>query len=686
MSLDSQQVPPQAAVPVIHVKYKGRRYRAPQCENSSSVQRWVCEKFKLATAELEYEDDGAWVVFDSDVDKDGGLQARTSWLLQVLEKEPAEKKMRVEGGCEAPSSVQIPELKICSIYRVKAFVDRKTMLDKVQEYLQQIPSKYKEDGKLPMLGCSGMKGIGKTAMLVQIAEKVAPQMGKKGLYMTFNGGPGLTNIFHRALKHKSASKALADAFAAALLVRCGYKKDDAYDAELKPTILWLQQKLCCTNEDTLVICVDEIGDLQCQVQEPTFNMPSATMSSVMNIANEFEGQVVFIFSHIKDSVLLTGASGSGRQVLSLQLPALLPGVWKELSPLHIWQNAASHHPGIHQLLLACCGHPRCLVDGLPAALHERPCLLTNPNEAALIEARNAIMRTCKFNDVTNDYMRGMVYRWFNHYEQDKMDLGEMDAKGLLLLLPDGTKLLNPLMLQFWAKNIKFQVPNAMQFHLSQIYDADAVLGPNTEKRMEALMFHYEAVLRVALAGEPFSLTDFYRGGYVDSTLSTKVTAILPSVGNIVMNVDNFQGKEQVLGLLRQGWIVVSTDTSEPGVEFLSPYKEHGSDKLLVAAVQCKFVKSKVTWKDVSQKLQVVKDSLESKNVQVLSVVYATPDQSTIQPKTYQDSVYFTERGLFDFTKRLGILRLHVMKLGTALKSQHEWLEGSQVEEMQVQQM
>jgi len=296
------------------------------------------------------------------------------------------------------------------------------------------------------------------------------------------------------------------------------------------------------------------------------------------------------------------------------------------------------------------------------------------------------MRTCKFNDVTNDYMRGMVYRWFNHYEQDKMDLGEMDAKGLLLLLPDGTKLLNPLMLQFWAKNIKFQVPNAMQFHLSQIYDADAVLGPNTEKRMEALMFHYEAVLRVALAGEPFSLTDFYRGGYVDSTLSTKVTAILPSVGNIVMNVDNFQGKEQVLGLLRQGWIVVSTDTSEPGVEFLSPYKEHGSDKLLVAAVQCKFVQDKAAWGDISQKLQDAINMLESEAVQFFPVVYATPDQESIQTKTYKGGVYFTESGIFEFTNRLGILRLHVMKLGTVLKSHYPWLEGSQVQETQVQQM
>eukprot|EP00405_Crypthecodinium_cohnii_P022073 CAMPEP_0206482286 /NCGR_PEP_ID=MMETSP0324_2-20121206/38801_1 /ASSEMBLY_ACC=CAM_ASM_000836 /TAXON_ID=2866 /ORGANISM="Crypthecodinium cohnii, Strain Seligo" /LENGTH=677 /DNA_ID=CAMNT_0053960239 /DNA_START=158 /DNA_END=2191 /DNA_ORIENTATION=+ len=677
MSLDSQQVPPQAAVPVIHVKYKGRRYRAPQCENSSSVQRWVCEKFKLATAELEYEDDGAWVVFDSDVDKDGGLQARTSWLLQVLEKEPAEKKMRVEGGCEAPPSVQIPE--VCTKYLGITLFARESALKRVREYLNNV----QKETPIQMLGCSGIKGIGKTALLVHIATTTAPSVDNvKGLYMTFNGGLGLTSTFHLA-RTKSSSGNLADAFAAALLVRCGLKPEDAYNASFQQTYPWLRQVLSCGPNDTLLICVDEIGGLQ---QCRSDNWPVDTMSALMREVDRFKGQLLFIFSHIEDSVLTRGASGSGREVLALKLPALPPDVWKKMEALDQWRHAASQHAAIHQLLLACCGHPRCLVDGLPAALHERPCLLTNPNEAALIEARNAIMRTCKFNDVTNDYMRGMVYRWFNHYEQDKMDLGEMDAKGLLLLLPDGTKLLNPLMLQFWAKNIKFQVPNAMQFHLSQIYDADAVLGPNTEKRMEALMFHYEAVLRVALAGEPFSLTDFYRGGYVDSTLSTKVTAILPSVGNIVMNVDNFQGKEQVLGLLRQGWIVVSTDTSEPGVEFLSPYKEHGSDKLLVAAVQCKFVQDKAAWGDISQKLQDAINMLESEAVQFFPVVYATPDQESIQTKTYKGGVYFTESGIFEFTNRLGILRLHVMKLGAALRLQHPWLEGSQVKGMQVQQM
>jgi len=712
----------------LEVYYEGKTCRIFNVtdKTAANIFERVAKQVGLAADQLEiqYEDKGNWIQYDGGSSQDPALQDIKTWTLKANRKdsgEPQPKKMRDSQDAwddvskipfwgdtrhaapykeadralhadpgrykwfEAPSSVQIPELKICSIYRVKAFVDRKTMLDKVQEYLQQIPSKYKEDGKLPMLGCSGMKGIGKTAMLVQIAEKVAPQMGKKGLYMTFNGASELTNVFHRALKHEATPKALADAFAAALLVRCGYKKDDAYDAELKPTILWLQQKLCCTNEDTLVICVDEIGDLQCQVQEPTFNMPSATMSSVMNIANEFEGQVVFIFSHIKDSVLLTGASGSGRQVLSLQLPPLSPSVWKELSLLHKWQNAASDHAEIHQLLLACCGHPRCLVDGLPAALRQRPSLLEHPTEASLVEARHVIIQTSKFNDISTSDMDEVIFKWFSLKQSQTLNVSELIANGLLLRLPGDVDVLNPLMLQSWSAGATRQSQTPMRWHLSQVYDADAVLGPNTEKKMEGLMFHYEALLRIGLNGEELPLREFYVGGDIDSKFGPRqVRAPLPSQTDLIVEMPNFKDMDTVLERLRAGWIVVSQEQNEPGVEFLSPWRDVNSKELLVAAVQCKFVKSKVTWKDVSQKLQVVKDSLESKNVQVLSVVYATPDQSTIQPKTYQDSVYFTERGLFDFTKRLGILRLHVMKLGTALKSDYPWLEGSQVQEAQGQ--
>jgi len=711
----------------LEVYYEGKTCRIFNVtdKTAANIFERVAKQVGLAADQLEiqYEDKGNWIQYDGGSSQDPALQDIKTWTLKANRKdsgEPQPKKMRDSQDAwddvskipfwgdtrhaapykeadralhadpgrykwfEAPSSVQIPELKICSIYRVKAFVDRKTMLDKVQEYLQQIPSKYKEDGKLPMLGCSGMKGIGKTAMLVHIAEILAPSMGNmKGLYMTFNGGPGLTNIFHRALKHKSASKALADAFATALMARCGL--DAACDAQLQPSLLWLRQALSCKNEDTLVICVDEIGDLQAQAQDQTLNMPSATMSSVMTEVDVFKGKVVFIFSHIEDSVLVEGASGSGRQVLSLQLPPLSPSVWKELSLLHKWQNAASDHAEIHQLLLACCGHPRCLVDGLPAALRRRPSLLEQPTEAALVIARHVIIETSKFNDIQDFYLKKVIYEWFDLTEEC-LNLDELIANGLLLQLPDNVNVLNPLMLQSWATGTP-AMQTSMRLHLRGVYDADAVLGPNTEKRMEDLMFHYEALLRVGLKGKSIPLRDFYVGGCIDPELGSKqVTALLPSSRDLVLHVPNFQNTESVLSKLRDGWILVSKEHNEPGVEFLTPWQEHGSGKLLVAAVQCKFVKGKAAWADVSRKLQVVKDSLTSEAVQVFPVVYATPNQETIQPQTYQGGVFFTEYGIFCFTNKLGILRLHVMKLGTALKSDYPWLEGSQVQETQVQQM
>jgi len=102
------EVPPQAAAPVIHVMHNGKRHRLHgDCKNYSRVRQSVCKKFHLETVALEYEDDDGWVVFDDEVDKDGGLQARAKWSLRVCGEESAAEKIRVDGFCKVGSRSQV---------------------------------------------------------------------------------------------------------------------------------------------------------------------------------------------------------------------------------------------------------------------------------------------------------------------------------------------------------------------------------------------------------------------------------------------------------------------------------------------------------------------------------------------------------------------------------------------------
>ena len=50
------------------------------------------------------------------------------------------------------------------------------------------------------------------------------------------------------------------------------------------------------------------------------------------------------------------------------------------------------------------------------------------------------------------------------------------------------------------------------------------------------------------------------------------------------------------------------------------------------------------------------------------VVYANVDQQSLRSETYKGGVYFTEKDLFKFTSKLGILRLHTQKLGRRLQA------------------
>ena len=63
-----------------------------------------------------------------------------------------------------------------------------------------------------------------------------------------------------------------------------------------------------------------------------------------------------------------------------------------------------------------------------------------------------------------------------------------------------------------------------------------------------------------------------------------------------------------------------------------------------------------------------------KKVEWFSVMY-TNHHAALAQKTYVDGVYFDELTLFEFTQPLGILRMHLEKLGGMLATKYPALFG-----------
>ena len=126
--------------------------------------------------------------------------------------------------------------------------------------------------------------------------------------------------------------------------------------------------------------------------------------------------------------------------------------------------------------------------------------------------------------------------------------------------------------------------------------------------------------------------------------------------------------------------IVSQKQSEEGLEYLTPWRLNDAEgKLVVACVQCKFVKDKVPWSKLKEHMHSAVKPLKEKKIGFLPVIYATPDQDTIQESTYNGGVYFNEVSIFKFTSKLGILRLHTEKLGKSLQKEVPVLNRSRSE-------
>ena len=541
---------------------------------------------------------------------------------------------------------------------------RKNAIDIMKDYITQSieGANRAKDDKFPLLGSSGMKGIGKTTLLWYGLRNLLPD-GAKGVYLTFNGGGGeFANAFFSSIDAKIAP---IEAVGHALLAFAGVKLEIARLLEFDKC-LQLFRLVLSSADKSVVLFIDEIGE---------FQDATNLMSRLMQKMDIGAGKLVLVFTHISQQYLNLCATGSGREVIGLPLETLPIDVWKTDSRFEQWKNASTN-PAVHQLLLQCCGHPRSLFDGLAAALQKEERLLTSSDELAFENARAAIKQKCKFNSFANAELEEAIVKWLSIFPQTADFKDQLLRDGLLLKPADDrtTDYFPPLLLQDWAGS-RAKDGSSLAFHLKEAFRCDALLGFGTEKKMEGLLYHYEAVLRKAVEGKTFTLKQFYRSKHCgERFVNWEVKAPVPKQTELVERVPDFQDQKRVLGKLNSGFIVVSDCQNEVGVEYLAPFRTAEDGKLIVACVQCKFVKTSANWTSIQEQMSTATDWLKKQKIHHFPVIYTTADLSSIQRQTYEDGIYFTEEDTFEFTKKLGVLRLHTQKLGKKMQQNHPYLQ------------
>ena len=544
-------------------------------------------------------------------------------------------------------------------------------------------------GKYSMLGVSGVKGIGKTELLAQICTKwVAEALGTseaRAVYLSYSGGGSAGPYCQEleAIKNNIRNGHWIDSLGHLLLVTHGVEELDAIQVPISDALDFIWQKLFGANLNLhdsnhsagqLVICVDEIVHLD--VCNKLFKVEGMTMaqkmmSECMSLQDKEGGKIIFIFTAILQSMYTELKTLSGREIQPLPLSTIsLSDVFDRLISSSL-RHLAKKQPAVYQLILSCAGHPRATVDGLPYATSTW-CESDSISTASLITARNKVVEKCKF-DLT--YInQGIIKEWFRIEGPSDQIRQQLLECGILQSVESDVEFLFPLLLHQWALENK---RSTYGHHLSELFDADLILDSNTEKFMEAVMYHYEAVLRKSMDGKEFDLKDFYRTENVGDNFKQRiVTAKVPPAIDLVRVVKDFQDMDEVLRHLRAGFLAVSNLQNEKGVEYLAPY--HEWKKLVVACVQCKFVQDSVSWSDIKWKMNLAVKWLKKKKIENFPVVYTTSDQKTMKKKTYADGVYMIEKDIFEFTSRLGILRLHTQKLGGVLANIYPFLQGARL--------
>jgi hypothetical protein len=333
------------------------------------------------------------------------------------------------------------------------FYDRAEPLKIVQKYIDGVANKSSEyfqgvtSKKFSLLGTSGMKGIGKTQLLVQIGaicKHSSEGYNVHSIYITFNGGGQNADQFIESY-HKCNN--YSNAFGHLLLRNCNVPQHLYSQLNFNQSIQLIRDISKLAENDILLILVDEIGHLY----NPHDKCAISSLMSCMD-STESAGKLIFIFAHISQEFLNQQATGSGRCVIQLPLPPLEIDIWKKLKFSELWDlnEASRNHPSLHQLFLSCSGHPRSIFEGIPVALSKNRSLLTDPNSTAITNARQTIIEMSKFIDF-KVVLDVTIKKWFSQLPLSDKEEIEWSSSGLLHTLKDTkVQFLFPLLIQQWA--------------------------------------------------------------------------------------------------------------------------------------------------------------------------------------------------------------------------------------------
>ena len=167
------------------------------------------------------------------------------------------------------------------------------------------------------------------------------------------------------------SGSVIDSVGHLLFVTCGVSVEMAQKTKIDVALDYIRNKLDCGQDATLVICIDEVVELDSSKsvekdeKEPRQSLCQRVMSECMKFQDKSEGKVIFLFTAILDSMFIEQTTTSGRAVLPLPLNMIpLSCVFDSTILSKPLRALASRFPGVHQLILSCAGHPRATADGL----------------------------------------------------------------------------------------------------------------------------------------------------------------------------------------------------------------------------------------------------------------------------------------------------------------------------------
>ena len=537
--------------------------------------------------------------------------------------------------------------------------------------------------KCQLLCTSGVMGIGKSAVLSHVslwADSLAREggfmTGAKVIHISFNGGAP-TFVPDRAREGVVFGHHM---------LRCVQYPERWLSkiTSLSQSVSIVRDELEMDPRAPLIVTVDEIVHLESVSKGVNDGAVGNTVAAAMQLQDkslrDTESPTLFIFSSILEMYfpVMERRTGSGRSVKAIPLSHLpLRDAHEHLYGLRPGlREAAEQHPALRQLILSCMGHPRALFEGI---VNKVP--LERLNTCSMAVLRDEILTMCKLDALRS---RGDVVRgWFNDACADR-DLNDLKISGVLHSA-GGQQFILPIMLHGWAVDTVATAGRSstqwqIAYHLQEAFDADAVLEADYEKGMEYVIVHYEAVRRICRAGRTSreSIGSFFGTKWIgDAWKARPITIRIPPASStgIIQYVADFSDADAVLKMLHEGFIVVSEKRTEHGIEYVAPFFEPATGALLVECAQCKFVAGTVDWAQSRKKFDSeFTESLVKKKVEWFPVMY-TNHHAALAQKTYVDGVYFDELTLFEFTQPLGILRMHLEKLGGMLATKYPALFG-----------